>query len=117
MAQARPITRWQVMTIGAVLGLIALLGLPSIVSRSTSSIVLYGYLLVWVMFLFVPERLYGTTIEQLEGKVLRIVEDLEVLLMSGEMGFSEAAYFQVKENLSEAKRELRQQIDLAHRRI
>ena len=35
------------------------------------------------------------------------------MLISDQMEFSEAAYFQVKEHLASAREELRQQIDLA----
>ncbi|MCC6457318.1 MAG: hypothetical protein IT328_20355, partial [Caldilineaceae bacterium] len=41
---------------------------------------------------------------------------LEQMLQADELGFSEAAYFRVKENLESARRDLREQIDLAHRR-
>jgi hypothetical protein len=44
----------------------------------------------------------------------RVVETLEKILLSQEMQFSEAAFFQVKENLQIAHEELRQQIHLAH---
>ena len=47
---------------------------------------------------------------------LRVVDELERILLEGDTGFTPAAFFQVKENLTEARRELRQQIDLAHRR-
>ena len=49
------------------------------------------------------------------GKVLRIVDTLLDLLNGGAMDFSEAAFFQARENLLAAHEELRQQIDLAHR--
>ena len=41
---------------------------------------------------------------------------MEQVLQDEELGFTEAAYFKVKEDLEVARRELRQQIDLAHRR-
>ena len=113
---ARPIARHQLMIIGAVIGVIALFGLPSVVSRGMATGLLYAYLIVLVMFFFVPEGLYGSTVEHLEGKTLRVVDELERILLEGDMGFTPAAFFQVKENLTEARRELRQQIDLAHRR-
>jgi hypothetical protein len=113
---ARPIARWQIVSLAAVIGLILLLALPSRLERSLSSGVLSGYLLTMILFYFVPERFYGTTIELLEAKVLRIVEALDQVLLQDEMDFTEAAYFRAKENLESARRELRQQIDLAHRR-
>jgi len=114
---ARPITRWQLLVIGGVIGLFALLTLPPKLSQPWLTITFYGYLLSLLILFFIPERLYGSTIELLEAKTLRIVETLETILLSGQMEFSEAVYFQVKEQLTTAKRELRQQIDLAHRRF
>ncbi len=111
---ARPISRWQVMALGAAVGLLALIALPA--SEPRLRLLVYGYTFGLILLYFVPERIYGTTVEMLEGKVLRVVEALEGVLQSGEMGFTDAVFFQVKENLDEARRELRQQIDLAHRR-
>jgi hypothetical protein len=81
---------------------------PAVWSSST----VFGLIILY----FIPERVYGTTIELLEGKLLRVVDALDRLLTSGQVEFSEAAFFQVRENLEAARRELRQQIDLAHRR-
>ncbi|GIV77178.1 hypothetical protein RY27_30330 [Litorilinea aerophila] len=116
LSPARPIARWQLTVLGFGIGFLALLLLPTRFDRLTSSAILYTYLFGLIFFQFLPERLYGTTIELLEGKVLRVVELLEELLVQNELQFTEAAYFQVKENLAEARKELRQQIDLAHRR-
>lgn len=115
LSPARPIARWQVLTIGAFLGVIALLWLPRYFGQAVSSTLLYFYLMLLLIVGFLPERLYGTSMEQLEGKLLRIVDILDALLISGEMEFTEAAFYQVKENLTAAREELRQQIDLAHR--
>ncbi len=112
---ARPIARWQVMVLGAVIGLILMLALPGRVERVLASAITYGYFLSLILLYFVPERLYGTTIELIEAKVLRVVEALEHLLQTNELGLTEAAFFRAKENLAVARRELRQQIDLAHR--
>lgn len=111
---ARPIARWQVMTLAVVLVLV----LMSFTASRTAQPPIFSFTFFFGMVLlyFVPERLYGTTIELLEAKVLRVVETLDDLLRNGDMGFSEAAFFQAKENLDIARRELRQQIDLAHRR-
>jgi hypothetical protein len=117
LAPARPIARWQIMVLAGVLGLILLLILPGRVDRNIASASIYGYFLALVIFYFVPERLYGTTIELLEAKVLRVVDALDQLLHNTELGLTEAAYFRVKENLETARRELREQIDLAHRRF
>jgi hypothetical protein len=115
LSPARPVARWQVMTIGSIFGLFAMLTLPSAIGQPWSTIVIYGFLFALLLLFFLPQRLYGTTIELLEGKVLRVAELLETSLQSNEMEFTEAAYFQVKEHLAAAKHELRQQIDLAHR--
>lgn len=112
---ARPIARWQVMVVVAVLGFILLLALAPRAGRPFNSGISFSYLLTLLILYFVPERLYGTTIELLEGKVLRVVDALDALLNNGGLGFSEAAFFQAKANLEVARRELRQQIDLAHR--
>ena len=49
------------------------------------------------------------------AKVLRVVDGLLVILDSGVLEFTEAAFFQTRQNLLDARAELRQQIDLAHR--
>ena len=113
---ARPIARWQVMILAIVFGLLLSLALGTRLPRLANASFLTGYFFLLIILYFVPERLYGTTIEMIEGKVLRVVDTLESLLMAGEMGFTEAAFFQAKENLQSARKELRQQIDLAHRR-
>jgi hypothetical protein len=111
---ARPIARWQVMTLAATLGFLLFALLSARGVRQAAGF--YAYLFALFLFYFVPERLYGTTVELLEGKVLRVVDALDQVLAQGDLEFSEAAFFQVKENLQAARRELREQIDLAHRR-
>jgi len=113
---ARPIARWQIMVLAALLGVILFFAIGTRLPRIATVSFLTGYFFLLVMLYFVPERFYGTTIEMIEGKVLRVVDTLEAILMTGEMGFTEAAFFQAKENLQGARKELRQQIDLAHRR-
>jgi hypothetical protein len=115
MTPARPITRWHMMGVGMLAWLLVLSALRSQIGAYGGPVFSYGLMAILLLLYFMPERFYGTTIELLEGKMLRIVETLEELLLSGEMGFTEAAFFQVKENLRAARRELRQQIDLAHR--
>jgi hypothetical protein len=114
---ARPIARWQLLVLAGVIGLFLILALPGRVDRGMASAITSGYFLSMIIFYFVPERLYGTTIEMLEAKVLRVVDALDNLLQHAELGLTEAAYFRIKENLEAARRELRQQIDLAHRRF
>ncbi len=113
---ARPIARWQVMVLAALFGAVLFLAMGTRLPRVANASFLTGYFFLLIVLYFVPERFYGTTIEMIEGKVLRVVDTLEALLMAGEMGFTEAAFFQAKENLQNARKELRQQIDLAHRR-
>jgi hypothetical protein len=113
---ARPIARWQLFILLGMVGLVIWLALQARAYRLLSSGFVTSYVFFLFFFYFIPERYYGTTIELIEGKVLRIVETLEGLLQNGDLGFTEAAYFQAKENLQAARTELRQQIDLAHRR-
>lgn len=116
MGMARPVARWQVLTLALLVGVIVMLALAGRVDRGLHTSLAYSYFFSLIIFYFVPERFYGTTIELLEAKVLRVVDALDALLTSQEMGFTEAAFFRVKENLETARRELREQIDLAHRR-
>jgi hypothetical protein len=113
---ARPIARWQLLILAIVLGVVIWLALQARAYRLLSSGFVTTYVFFLFFFYFVPERFYGTTVELIEGKVLRIVETLETILQKGDLGFTEAAYFQAKENLQAARTELRQQIDLAHRK-
>lgn len=114
---ARPLARWQMLVVGGLFGFIALLVLLTRLEQPVGSVISYVYIIALVILFFVPERLYGDTVELIEAKTLRIVETLESILLSGQMEFTEAAYFQVKEHLASAREELRQQIDLAHRRF
>jgi hypothetical protein len=112
---ARPITRWHVMAGGALVWFFLMVAVSNRLAQAGGPAFSYGLGIVLLVLYFVPERFYGTTVELLEGKMLRIVDALENLLLSGEMGFTEAAFFQARENLRAARKELRQQIDLAHR--
>jgi hypothetical protein len=116
LAAARPVARWQITVLALVVGLVAMLALPGRLERGLNSALIYGYLFSILLFYFVPERLYGTTIELLEAKVLRVVDALDAILQAEDLGLTEAVYFRIKENLEQARRELREQIDLAHRR-
>lgn len=113
---ARPIARWQLLILGCLLGVVIWLALQARAYRLLASGFITSYAFFLFLFYFMPERYYGTTIELIEGKVLRIVDTLDDLLQHGDLGFTEAAYFQAKDNLQAARAELRQQIDLAHRR-
>ncbi|RME60519.1 MAG: hypothetical protein D6790_09105 [Caldilineae bacterium] len=111
---ARPITRGHLMAAAVVLWLVGLLlwaGNLGLLGQRLWGLALTGALLI---LLFLPESLYGTTIELLEGKLLRIVEIFEEILYTQELQLSEAVFFKIKEDLAAARQELRQQIYLAH---
>ncbi len=112
---ARPIARWQVATLTGVIWIMLYLYASTRGAQVTATVLLNSSVLILLTFYMLPERVFGTTIEGLEGKLLRVVETLEAKLAAGEMGFSQAAYFQARDNLAAAHAELRQQIDLAHR--
>ncbi len=115
LTPAQPITRWHMMGISLALWFLLQFFLLRGLGETGAQILGFGLVFLVLLLLFLPEALYGTTVELLEAKLLRVVEALEELLFSGEMGFSEAVFFRVKENLRVAREELRQQIDLAHR--
>jgi uncharacterized membrane protein YbaN (DUF454 family) len=115
LAPARPIARWQIMALLAVLWVILWFALPNRVDRGLTAAMLVGGMGTFVVMMFLPESLYCTTMELLDAKVLRVVDALLELLNSGNMEFTEAVYFRAKENLTAAREELRLQIDLAHR--
>ena len=115
LAPARPVARWQIVVLLIVVWLILWLALPGRVDRGLQVAALVGGMGSIVVMFFLPESIYGTTMELLDAKVLRVVDTLLALLNNGDLGLSEAVYFQAKENLLAAHEELRQQIDLAHR--
>ncbi len=115
LTPARPLTKWRLLlfvSLGFALltlllrDLLGRYGLFFLVAMLTSS---------GIVAIFVPERLYGTTIALIEAKVLRIVDVLEAMLLAQELDFTEAAFFKAKENLTIAKRELRTQLHQAQR--
>lgn len=112
---ARPVARWQVVVLMVVVWVLMVLALPGMVSRQWVTILVGSWLLTIVAVLFIPESFYGTTNELLEAKVLRVVDTLMEILDSGAMDFTDAAFFRTRQNLLEARTELRLQIDLAHR--
>lgn len=115
LAPARPIARWQIMVLLGVLWVILWFALPGRTERGLTAAMLVGAMGTFVVMFFLPESLYGTTMELLDAKVLRVVDALLELLNNGNMEFTEAVYFKAKENLTVAREELRLQIDLAHR--
>ncbi len=116
ISAARPITRYDLMAAAVVLWLVSLFLLREQLSVGGNRILAFGAWGLVILLYFLPESLYATTVELLEAKVLRVVEVLEELLISQEMEVTEAVFFKIKENLNTARRELRQQIHLAHRR-
>ena len=113
--QARPIARWQLLVLLSVLNLMLLVALPGRVDRTIYMVAISSAISSYFLLFLVPESWYGTTVEMIEGKILKVVETLEAIHTSGELEFTEAVWFQAKEHLTAARSELRQQIDLAHR--
>ena len=116
ISAARPITRYDLMAAAVVLWLVSMFLLREQLSVGGNRILAFSVWGLVILLYFLPESLYATTVELLEAKVLRVVEALEELLISQEMEVTEAVFFKIKENLNTARRELRQQIHLAHRR-
>lgn len=114
LAPARPLNRWMLMGATVALWLVAGLFFGQALGPNGLRLLTFGMTGTLILLYFLPEGLYGTTVEMLEGKVLRIVEVLEKLLLSRAMDVTEAVFFKIKENLTAARRELRQQIHLAH---
>ncbi|MEZ4835764.1 MAG: hypothetical protein R2873_27845 [Caldilineaceae bacterium] len=112
---ARPINRWMVMGGAFGISLLTAVLLGGQLGANGMRLLSLGITATLILLYFLPESLYGTTVEMLEGRVLRVVETLEKLLFSRQMALTEAAFFQVKDNLETARRELRQQIHLAHK--
>ena len=116
ISAARPITRYDLMAATVVIWLLSMFLLREQVSMGGNRILAFAMWGLVILLYFLPESLYATTVELLEAKVLRVVEALEALLISQEMDVTEAVFFKIKENLTTARRELRQQIHLAHTR-
>ncbi len=114
---ARPLTRAMVMITYAVLNLVLMLVLSPLLGRLGMSVALSIFGFGLLIIFFVPPGWYGTSVEQIEGKVLRIVQALQGILEPNALELTEAVYFQVKEMLDEAAAELRQQVFLANERV
>lgn len=109
---ARPITRGMVLTAALAFWLLwATLGVRVLPQFSGLLGLGVSVSLIFLVFL-IPPRVYGTSVEALEGRVLVVVDALLALLESGDMQFTEAAYFQVRDTLRETAAELRQQVYL-----
>ena len=116
LTAARPVARWQVFVLAFAIWLVMAIALPGRVDRTTTMVVLNSAVFVLFGLFMIPESFYGTTVEMIEGRVLRVVLTLEEILQANSLQLSEAAYFRSKDILAQAHLELRQQIDLAHRR-
>ena len=116
ISAARPITRYDLMAGVVILWILSFFLLREELSTGGNRVLGFAAWGFVILLYFLPESLYATTVELLEAKVLRVVEALEALLISQEMEVTEAVFFKIKENLSTARRELRQQIHLAHSR-
>jgi hypothetical protein len=112
---ARPVARWQVMALYAVVWGIVYLWSIGRVEGMTQLLLLNGMAIGFIGFIFIPEGVYGTTIEEIEGRVLRVVQAMEAMLAREEIQFTEGAFYKVREALKQAHYELREQLDLAHR--
>lgn len=109
---ARPITRGLMLAVVLALWLaMVLIGLRVMPQFPALFGLGIAVSLIFLVFL-VPPAVYGTSVEAIEGRVLVVVEALQDLLEHGDMQFSEAAYFQVRDTLREAADELRQQVYL-----
>ena len=115
VAYARPIARWQLASLGLVLMVVLWLVLPGRVERNVFLLVVNSLLFMIISLFMLPESIYGTTVEMIEAKVLRVVLELEALVQHDALQFSDAAFFKARDNLEAARVELRQQLDAAHR--
>lgn len=110
---ARPVTRWLVITITLAIWLVCVLIATLVLNNLLSAGLLLGLTTILIFsVLMIPPRVYGTSVEAVEGRVLVVVEKLQAMLQADELGFSEAAFFQVRDVLREANAELRQQVYL-----
>lgn len=109
---ARPITRWLVLGVTAAVWLVLVLIATQFMPFLSAGLVLGMSTVLIFTVAMIPPRMYGTSVEAIEGGVLMVVEALQELLTKSDLGFSEAAYFQVRDVLREANAELRQQVYL-----
>jgi hypothetical protein len=112
---ARPVARWQLAILGLLLMIALWLVLPGRVERTVFLLVVNSLMFMIISLFMLPESIYGTTVEMIEAKVLRVVLELEALLQHDALQFTDAAFFKARDNLEAARVELRQQLDAAHR--
>lgn len=109
---ARPITRWLVLTATAGVWLILVLVATQLGASMPAGLLLGLSTLLVFTAAMIPPRVYGTSVEAIEGRVLLVVEALQRMLLKQDLGFSEAAFYEVRDVLREANAELRQQVYL-----
>ncbi len=112
LGKARPVTRWLVIIITLAIWLVCVLIATQFLTFLSAGLLLGLTTILIFTVLMVPPRVYGTSVEAVEGRVLVVVEKLQAMLQTDELGFSEAAFFQVRDLLREANAELRQQVYL-----
>jgi len=115
LTPARPLTRWMLFSAITLASLVLALIFREFLGRLFLFAMVSAVTLTAITLFLLPVRFYGTTVALIEGKVLRVVNVMEAMLLEEKMGFTEAAFFVVKDNLSAARAELRQQIHLAQR--
>lgn len=108
---ARPISRFMVLT-WLIAGWMIFLLLGRELPRLVYLVLLSSAPFLIMSLFLIPQSLYGTTIEQIEGRVLVVVQTLQQILNRGEMNFTEAVYFVLRDVLQETADDLRQQVYL-----
>ena len=112
LGKARPVTRLLVITITLGAWLICVLIATQFLTFLSAGLLLGLTTVLIFTVMMIPPRVYGTSVEAIEGRVLVVVEKLQAILNTDELGFTEAAFFQVRDVLREANAELRQQVYL-----
>ncbi len=112
LGKARPVTRWLVIIITLAIWLVCVLIATQFLTFLSAGLLLGLTTILIFTVLMIPPRVYGTSVEAVEGRVLVVVEKLQAMLQTDELGFSEAAFFQARDLLREANAELRQQVYL-----
>ena len=109
---ARPLTRGLVMAVVLAIWLLIVVITLRLLTQISGMLTLSLTLVVMLGSFIVPPALYGTSVEAIEGRVLAVVDRMLEMLEAGDLGFTEAAFFQVRDMLREANSELRQQVYL-----
>lgn len=112
LRRARGLTRGMMLGAALFLWLLISMVIGRYVGQGQLLMLLTGAFMLILMLLLIPASVYGTSVEAIEGRLLVVVQSLQAMLEDGEMGFSEAAYFVVRDVLREAGDELRQQVYL-----